>query len=96
MAAYSASKAGVVALSQAAAEDYRSSGIRVYALSPGPLQTPMFARALEDIAGAKEKYAGGFPKGGRGMEPAKAAKVVLDLADPETAPDSGTNLALPE
>ena len=95
MAAYSASKTGVVALSQSAAEDYGGSGIRVYAVSPGPVDTPMFARALEEIGDDPGKYAGGLPEGGVAIHPGKVAKAILDLADEKTAPASGTNLLLP-
>lgn len=96
MAAYSTSKAAVVSLTQAAAEDYRDQGFRIYAFSPGPMATPMFDQALKDIAGDTGKYAGGFPEKGRAMDPAKAAKAILDLADLETAPPTGTNFLLPK
>ena len=88
MAAYSASKLGVVALSQAAAEDYREAGIRIYALSPGPVDTPMFRKALKEIAGDKCKYAGGLTKP---LAPEVVAEQVLKLADPSTAPPTGAN-----
>ncbi|MHA1543936.1 MAG: SDR family NAD(P)-dependent oxidoreductase [Alphaproteobacteria bacterium] len=92
MAAYSASKTGVVALTQSAAEDYREKGIRIYALSPGPMATPMFEQALRDIGSHPEKYAGGLPEGGRAMDPSHVAQAILDLADPASGPKSGTNL----
>ena len=92
MAAYSASKAAVVALTQSAAEDYRDRGIRVYAISPGPMATPMFEQALKDIGSHPEKYAGGLPDEGRAMDPGHVAQAILDLADPKTGPKSGTNL----
>ncbi len=95
MAAYSTSKTGVVALSQSAAEDYRALGIRIYAFSPGPIATPMFEQAVRDIAGDHKKYAGGFPKGGIAMDPARAAGAIMDLADPDTAPETGTNFVFP-
>ena len=92
MAAYSASKTAVVALTQSAAEDYRDRGIRIYALSPGPMATPMFEQALRDIGTHPEKYAGGLPDKGRAMDPARVAEEILGLADSKTGPKSGTNL----
>ncbi|HXV73126.1 MAG TPA: SDR family NAD(P)-dependent oxidoreductase, partial [Sphingomonadales bacterium] len=64
MAAYAASKAGVVSLTRTAAEDYRASGIRIYSISPHAIATPLFDQALRDIGGDPAKYAGGLPKGG--------------------------------
>lgn len=94
MAAYSVSKMGVLALSQSAAEDYRAKGIRVYALSPGPTDTPMFRQALRDIKGDPGKYAGGLPEGRGPFKPAEVAEKILDLADPESAPPTGTNVVI--
>lgn len=94
MAAYSASKAAVVSLTQSAAEDYRDRGVRIYALSPGPMATPMFDQALKDIGSRPDKYAGGLPDGGKAMDPAFVAEAILEMADPKTAPKSGTNLII--
>ncbi len=91
MAAYSASKAGVLALSQSAAEDYKDYGVRVYALSPGPVDTPMFHKALREIAGDQSKFAGGLRPP---LAPERVAEAVLMLADAKTAPPSGTNYVI--
>lgn len=48
---YSASKAGVLALTKAAAQEYAIHGIRVNALVAGPFDTPMLASALREMAG---------------------------------------------
>ncbi|MGH2921443.1 MAG: SDR family NAD(P)-dependent oxidoreductase [Gaiellaceae bacterium] len=50
MAPYVAAKHGVVGLTRAAAIDYAKHGIRVNALAPGLVETPMTKRWLEDPA----------------------------------------------
>lgn len=50
VASYAASKAGLVALTRSAAQAYGSSGIRVNALCPGWVDTPMSEREMRDLA----------------------------------------------
>jgi len=91
MAAYGASKHAVVGLSKSAALDYAEDNIRINSVSPGPMLTPMFARALEDIGGDMSKFAGGMPKGGP-ADPAEVAKTVLYLASDEASYMNGANV----
>jgi len=91
MAAYGTSKHAVVGLTKSAALDYADAGIRINAVSPGPMLTPMFERALEDIGGDMSKFAGGLPKGGP-ADPADVAKTVLYLASDEAAYMNGANV----
>jgi NAD(P)-dependent dehydrogenase (short-subunit alcohol dehydrogenase family) len=47
-AAYGASKGGVVVLTKVLAVEFASLGIRVNAIAPGPIETPMVAAMLSD------------------------------------------------
>jgi NAD(P)-dependent dehydrogenase (short-subunit alcohol dehydrogenase family) len=55
-AAYAASKGGVAALTITAARDLASRGIRVMAIAPGPMLTPMvegFSQEVQDVLAAQ-------------------------------------------
>lgn len=54
-AAYSASKGGVLALMRSMAADYAPEGIRVNAIIPGTMDTPMNAQEFSQ-PGARDKY----------------------------------------
>ncbi|WP_262693188.1 SDR family NAD(P)-dependent oxidoreductase [Kordiimonas aquimaris] len=90
MAPYGMSKHAVVGMSKSAALDYSDIGIRINCVSPGPMQTPMFERALADIDGDMSKFAGGLPHSGP-ADPADVAKTVLYLASDEAANVTGAN-----
>lgn len=91
MAAYGASKHGVVGLSLSAALDYADRNIRINVLSPGPMATPMFDKAMAEIAGDPDKYAGGLPHDGP-ADPDKVAQSVLYLLSDAAASVTGTNM----
>ncbi|KAH7395535.1 oxidoreductase [Cadophora sp. MPI-SDFR-AT-0126] len=52
MAAYSASKHAVIGITKSAAKEYGSQGIRINAVAPGPIKTPMLDRVYGE---AKEE-----------------------------------------
>jgi len=93
MAAYGTSKHAVIGLTKSAALDYAADGIRINAVSPGPMLTPMFEKALTDIGGDMDKFAGGFPKNGP-AEPQDVAKTVLYLASDEAGYTNGANIVV--
>ena len=57
MAVYSASKGGVLQITKAAAVEYARSGIRINAVCPGGVDTPMVERiAGQSVAGFREQF----------------------------------------
>lgn len=75
---YSAAKAGIVGLTKASAKELAPHQVRVNAIQPGLILTPMTENMREDIREAKLKE---IPLGRIG-EPAEVAAVALFLASP--------------
>jgi NAD(P)-dependent dehydrogenase (short-subunit alcohol dehydrogenase family) len=73
--AYVASKHGVVGLTKTAALEYAKAGIRVNAVCPGPIDTPMLQRGASRFPQVVEKMVAAQPGGrlGRPEEIAEAA-----------------------
>jgi len=80
MAPYVAAKHGVVGLTRAAAIGYAQDGIRVNALAPGLVETPMTQRWLEDPDMRETVLSGS--RMGRAARPEEIAGMVLFLASP--------------
>lgn len=87
---YSASKGGVVALTQSAAIEYAASGIRINAISPGVISTPMVddipTPLLEDI---QSKH----PIGRLG-KPEEIANAVIWLCSDKASFVTGHNMVI--
>jgi len=78
MPAYVASKHGVVGLTKTAALEYAKAGIRVNAVCPGVIKTPMVDRITGQRAGRAERMAAAEPVGRMG-KPEEIAEAVVWL-----------------
>ena len=83
-AAYAASKAGVIALTRVAALEYGRYNIRVNAICPGAIETPM-AQRIRGGAPPKEHALRRISVFGRMAEPEEIAKVALFLASDDSS-----------
>ncbi len=88
MAAYSAAKGGVIALTRAVAAEYGARGIRCNCVCPGPVETPMTGAALA----APETRAASRALNAldRIATPAEIAATILHLGSPESSFVQGT------
>lgn len=75
---YGASKGGVIQLTRVAALDYATQGIRVNAVCPGVIRTPMVERMIANSPKAEEVYATSQPIGRMGR-PEEVAEAVVWL-----------------
>lgn len=78
MAIYVAAKHGVIGLTQAAALENATQGIRINAISPGSVETPMGVRAFGSMESYRQALSPAHPMGRIGF-PNEVAEAVLFL-----------------
>ena len=86
-AAYGATKAALASFARSWATEYGPAGVRVNAISPGPVYTNAAERELFDSIGATTVL-------GRAGEPQEVAEVIGFLASPRASYITGTNVAV--
>ena len=91
MVEYSSAKAGTISLTRTAALEYARQGIRVNAVCPGMIDTPMTALKAGDTFDWDELAGELVPMGRRGS-PAEVAEAVLWLCSDATSYVTGTAL----
>lgn len=94
-AAYSVSKAGLIMLSKAMAKDHGGDGVRVNAVCPGGVDTPMLAQGAEggDVDEFLETVAS-FSPNGRIATPEDVANLVLFLSSDAAQQINGAALSI--
>lgn len=90
---YCAAAHGVMGMTKAAAKEYAQQGIRINAVCPGAVRSPM----LERMVGGDEALVDAFGKGvaaGRVATPEEVAEAVLWLSSPGASYVNGVGLTL--
>jgi NAD(P)-dependent dehydrogenase (short-subunit alcohol dehydrogenase family) len=89
--AYSAAKAGMISLTQSMALEYGRFGIRVNAVCPGSVRTPIWQHRVDREPEILTKLQRWYPLG-RVVEPSDIAKAVAFLASDDAAAITGAVL----
>ena len=89
---YSVSKAGVVMLTRCFAAEFGPRGIRVNAVAPGPIETPMLARVHRATRGSADPW-GNVPLQ-RTADPDEVAEAVLFLTSDRSSYVTGKTLGV--
>ncbi len=91
-AAYNAAKAGVINLTRTAAIDHARDGIRVNAVCPGPVDTPILG-VVDAVPGLRATWQDCVPMG-RFAAPEEIAEVVAFLASDAASFVTGVSMAV--
>jgi NAD(P)-dependent dehydrogenase (short-subunit alcohol dehydrogenase family) len=92
-AIYAASKHAVVGLTKSTALEYATHGIRVNAISPGGIETPMFDRFTSAIGADAHRQIAALHPVGRTGRPEEIAEAVLWLCSDRASFVTGQSLA---
>jgi len=90
-APYAAVKHGVVGLTKSAALEYARSGIRINAVCPASVATPMFDETIDNKPALAERALSGIPMGRLGT-PEEIAAAILWLLSSSSSFTTGTAL----
>ncbi len=91
--AYTASKHGVIGLTKTAALEYAKSNVRINAVCPGVIATPMVDRFVHGEAQIRNQLVGGEPVGRMG-QPEEIAAAVLWLSSDQSSFVTGHSLVV--
>ncbi|MEQ8717922.1 MAG: glucose 1-dehydrogenase [Acidimicrobiales bacterium] len=92
--AYTASKHGVLGLTRSAARDYTAAGIRVNAVAPGAIDTPMLRGAIERRGLDADRTARQLTLAGRFGSPDDIARAVLWLCSDASSFTTGQTIVV--
>ena len=92
--AYTATKHGVLGMTRNAAMDYASDGIRINAICPGAIDTPMLRAAMERRDRDPDEAAARLSLLGRFGQPSEIAKAALWLCSDDSSFTVGHTLAV--
>ena len=97
VSAYAASKGGIISLTRQLALDYARYGIRVLAVNPGGIQTPLVDEVIEAFGHEREQFFKDYAKIhpiGRYGQPEDIANAMLFLASDKASFMTGENVCV--
>jgi len=97
VSAYAASKGGILSLTRQLALEYAQYGIRVLAVNPGGIDTPLVDELVEALGQDRKEFEKGYAKIhpiGRYGQPADIANAVLFLASDKASFMTGENVCV--